>query len=209
MRHTNAIFRLASGAVLLSGLLVQPLHANLLNESGVSTLADALGVNSPPEALTISWSVVESPSFLYTYSYTINNPAGDVLLPGSGNPGQPEVVDSYQVDFNTGLAGALVGLPSVGGYDIGNGIVWFLSSPVTAGNSSAALTYQSDLPPTMGNASASDDNPPSPWSSYPSGEQIPVPGAARVPDSTSTAVLLGGIMILFPFRTAFRKVARK
>jgi len=42
----------------------------LLNESGMATLADAFGTATGPEALMVNWSVVESPSFIYTYIFT-------------------------------------------------------------------------------------------------------------------------------------------
>jgi hypothetical protein len=48
----------------------------------------------------------------------------------------------------------------------------------------------------MGNASASDDNPPSPWASSPDGQPVPIP---NVPDSMNTMALLAGTLPLFLF----------
>jgi hypothetical protein len=176
----------------------QTAQANLLNISGTSTLADVNGTATPPEALTVSWSVVENVSSVYTYTYVINNPAGDVLLPGSYAPGLPEIVDSFTVDFNAAAPGALVSGPTgaIVDLDLGTrGLFWFIAPPIAAGASSGPLSFTSDDAPTWGNASAADANPPSPWSSSPAGQPVPVPSLAA-PDSFSTAALLAGMLPL-------------
>ena len=64
------IAAVAVGAVLLSGMLCPAARAQgLLNESGTAILANAFGTATGPEALTVDWSVVESASDVYTYSY--------------------------------------------------------------------------------------------------------------------------------------------
>ena len=182
----------------MSLLAVAPCQAqdNLLNESGTSILADVYGTATGPEALTVSWSVVENTPGVYTYTYIIDNPPGDVLLPGSFDPGLPESVDSFAVSFNAAAPGAVVPNTLNGGshtHDLGSaGLSWSMPS-VDAGTNSPPLSFQSDDAPTMGNASASDANPPSPWSSSPDGDQVPVP---NVPDSTNTAALLAGALLL-------------
>ena len=177
--HPKTIIALAVGAILLSGVLGQTAQAVLLNESGTSILADSLGINTGPEALPISWSVVESANLVYTYTYTVNNPLGDVVLDNTGLPTlTPEPVDAFSVGFDTTVPGAYIAASQTGGvFDENNGPVglfWLLGS-VNPGTSSGPLSFLSDLPPTLGNANAQDANPPSPWSSYPDGQQVPVP----------------------------------
>jgi hypothetical protein len=174
-RHPKTIVALAVGAILLCGLLGQTAQAQLLlNESGTSILADSFGTATGPEALTVSWSVVENVSLVYTYSYSVNNPAGDVNL----NNGSPEPVDAFSVGFDTTAPGAyIIGSQTGGVFDENNGhggLFWAFAA-VNPGTSSGPLSFLSDLPPTLGNANAQDANPPSPWSSYPDGQQVPVP----------------------------------
>jgi len=52
------------------------------------------------------------------------------------------------------------------------------------------LSFQSDLPPGAGNANAQDANPPSPWSSFPNGQQVPVP--LTVPEPGTWALVAMG-----------------
>src|ERR1039458_2189346 len=109
-RHPKTIVALAVGAILLSGLLGQTAQAQLLlNESGTSILADSFGTATGPEALTVSWSVVESVTLGYTYSYSVNNPVGDVVLGNTGLPtSTPENVDAFSVGFDTTAPGAYI-----------------------------------------------------------------------------------------------------
>jgi len=192
---------LASGAFLLCGLC-QSVQAQIV-ASGTATLADVLGANSGAEALTVTYAVDLS-SGVYTYTYSVFNPAGDVQLPGSASPGSPEVVDSFSVAFDTLVPGAFIGGSQSGGTSQQNngvaGLFWSFTG-VNPSNSSPTLSFESDDPPTMGNANASDANPPSPWASNPNGQQVPIP-AISVPDSASTATLLTGVLMLVPFGSA-------
>jgi hypothetical protein len=200
-----ALVALASGAILLAGFACQTVQAAPLDETGSSYLSDAFGSGSgSSESLTVSWSVVEDLSGIYTYTYTIDNPAGDVLLNNDGSPTTtPEVVFNYSVGFDTTAPGAYVlGSISGGAFDLNNGVdglTWNFTA-VSAGNNSPALSFESDLPPTMGDADALGDNPPSPWSSYPNGQEVPVP--EPVPDSMNTLALLAGMLLLLRFRPA-------
>lgn len=181
---------------LLSGAVNPQIQAQgLLNETGTATLADAFGAASGPEALTVSWSVVENASDIYTYSYTVNNPAADVVLNNSGSPtSQPAAVDAFSVAFDTTVPGALVAASQSGGiFDQNNGatgLLW-LMSPVTPGSSSPTLSFQSDSAPGLGDAGALGSTPPGPWSSAPSGQLVPVPSAGPtiVPEPKTTALL--------------------
>src|SRR5271166_2920252 len=118
-RHVKPIIALASGAILLSGFLSQTAQATLVAE-GTSILAGNDGnggISTGSEALTVSWSVTESPSDIYTYSYNVNNPLGDIVVTtpttiAEGIAGNNEVVDNFSVDFDPSLAGAIVGAPS-------------------------------------------------------------------------------------------------
>jgi len=213
-RNSKTIAALTSGAILLSGLFCQSAHASLLNISGTSVLADTRGATSGPEAITVSWSVVENVSDVYTYSFSVNNPLGDVVLSPSADAGASEIVDTFVLNFD---ASAITGLSfpaNTTAYALGPyGIYWAIyPDVVVAGTNSGALSFQSLLPPSPGIASASDDSPPSPWSSSPSGQYVPVPGIGNfsVPDSTNTIAMLAGMLLLLPFQSALkmkRKVA--
>jgi hypothetical protein len=203
-KQTKPMIALVCGAILFA-VTGQTAQAALLSESGTSILADVNGTTAPPEALTVSWSVVENASFIYTYSYIVHNPSGDVLLPGSYAPGKPEEFDTFTLSFNSSAPGAVIPGTISGGTtsaNLGNGIFWFLYPPVYAGSSSGALSYESDNAPSWGNAGATDDNPPSPWSSFPDGQKVPV-----APDSTSTLALLAGMLLLLPVGSAMKKKA--
>jgi hypothetical protein len=212
--HIKPINILACGSILLSALLCQTVQATLGpggSISGVSVLADIQGTATGSEALTVDWSVSESLlGGVYTYSYTVNNPLNDVLLGGT-NAGAGEIVDAFGVSFHT--AGADV-LSITGGSEGGaspKGVGWELESPtVAAGTNSGPLTFTSDLPPQAGNASANDSDPPAPWSTFPNGTPVPVPGnGSLVPDATDTMTLLAGMMVLLPFRSNFKRIVRK
>ena len=217
MEGKKRIVALGCGVILLAVALCQTAQATVMDISGASILADVDGTTTAPEALTISWSVTgvaDGASItgdLYTYTYIVENPAGDVLLPGSYDPGVSEIVDSFYLTFDASVSGAVVSGPTGGdgAYDFGAyGLYWVLNPDVVvAGSSSGPLWFTSDLPPSPGNASASDDNPPSPWSSYPNGQPVPVPGTGNfvVPDSMNTMALLGGVLLLPPFGSARRK----
>jgi len=198
---------LTSGAILLSCLLGQSAQGQgalaLLNESGTSILADAFGTATGPEALTVSWSVVESVSLVYTYSYVVNNPLGDVLLNNNGSPtSNPEIVDAFGVGFNTTVPGAYIMNSQTGGTSDQNngtgGLFWSFTA-IQPNTSSPILSFQSDLPPTQGFADAQDANPPSPWSSFPDGQTVPIP-AVPEPATTALLALTMTSLLLLPFR---------
>jgi hypothetical protein len=207
------------GLILISGLVSQTANAALGpggSISGSSILGDFPGDNIASEQLTVDWTVSESlVGGIYTYSYDVYNPPGDVLL---GNPGTSEIVDIFSVTLPRGLNTTQANVANVtGGSGTGgnpnNGInladvYWNLENPtVAAGTNSGNLTFTSTLPPSAGDATASDDAPPAPWSSVSGdGQTVPVPGDGdfTVPDTASTLTLLGGMMLLLPFRSAFR-----
>jgi hypothetical protein len=180
-------------------------------DTGTSYLSDVLGSGpGSPESLLVNWSVQESMSGVYSYSYNVYNPPGDIQLPGSVSPGSPEIVDYFSVNFNANFPGALVAGPSGGLYNANNGptgLAWFFA-PVQAGTTGPTLTYSSDLPPIFGNANASDANPPSPWSSSPGGQEVPIPAAVlnnTVPEPATAGLLgLGGVL-LTPYLTSLRR----
>jgi hypothetical protein len=207
---------LASWGIALAGLQNQSAQAlGLLTpggpaDTGTSVLADALGANTGPEAITISWSVSESLADVYTYTYVVNNPVGDVVLNNDGSPSTtPEIVDAFSVGFNTTLPGAFVMGSQTGGvYDANNGTggLFWAFTPVNAGTSSGPLSFQSDNAPTLGNANAQDRNPPSPWASNPDGQQVPIPNAVPEP---STMVLFALASFLMPMRSRLFRFIRK
>ena len=207
--HPKTIIALAAGAILLSGVLDQTAQAVLLNESGTSILADSLGANTGPEALPISWSVVENASLIYTYTYTVNNPVGDVVLNNTGTPtSTPEPVDAFSVGFDTTAGGAYISGSQTGGlFDENNGtagLFWLLVS-VNPGTSSGPLSFQSDQPPTLGNANAQDANPPSPWSSNPNGQQVPVPITVPEPGTWALVAIGTGLGVFLRGRRQARR----
>jgi hypothetical protein len=104
--------------------------------------------------------------------------------------------------FDATVPGAyLSGSQTGGSTQLNNGaagLYWSFVA-VNPGANSPSLSFQSDLPPGMGNANALDENPPSPWRSSPNGQQVPVPTA--VPEPPPLA-LLALTLLLLPFRSA-------
>lgn len=191
--------------MLLSGLLSQTAEASLIY-SGVSTLAASVHANCPSEDLSIYWSV-DLTSGVYTYTYNVFNPVGDVVLDNAGHrTSTPEVVVDYSVAFTTTIPGAVLPASQIGGFyrqNNGVGLKWYFSE-VAPGDFSGPLSFESYLPPALGNANAMDANPPSPWSSTPpTGQQVLVPG---VPEPTT---LLAGMLLLLPFRSTALQFIRK
>jgi hypothetical protein len=211
------IVSLLLGTSLLNGALSQTGQAQgLLNESGTSTLAPAVvpiggyGAN-PQEYLGVSWSVVENASGTYLYSYTVHNPAGDVVLnPAGGLTSTPEVFDGFSVDFNTTLAGEyLPGTLTGGAYQEVNpvGTAWFFNPAVAAGSSGGTVSFQSDFPPTSGEAGALGAMP---WSSYsPNGQEVAVPDLSgpptSVPEPAPMALFAAAGLFFVPFGFAMKK----
>jgi hypothetical protein len=212
--QTKRIAALASAAILLPSLVCQTTRAQdiLLNEAGASVLADAFHTATGPEALVVSWSVVENPADTYTYSYVVNNPAGDVLLKNNGAPTTTtEIVDAFSVGFNTTVAGAYVPLTQNGGSSDQNngvnGLFWSFAA-FDAGSSSPELSYESALPPILGDGNAQGANPPSPWSSLPFGQLVPVPNTA-IPEPAAGSLLSLAALWLLPFGSSLRKSISK
>jgi len=192
--HLKPNIALACGAMLLFGMLCQSANA----ESGTSILATQ-ATTDPSEQLTIDWSVVEN-SGVYTYTYDVYNPSGDVLWPAT----DPAVPESFE-DFYIGVNYSLVTSISDGGTDFGShSIKWFLDPSIAPGSSTGDLVITSDYGPVMSSAKANDQNEPSPWNTtYAGGTPIPVPGA--VPDTANTMILLGSTLVLLPLARLFRK----
>jgi len=99
-KHLKPIVALISGPILVSGLLCPTAYAQLTpggaGISGSSILADTYGANTAPEALTVNWSVVESVTDVFTYTYNVYNPTADVLLAGP-DAGGSEIVALFSV----------------------------------------------------------------------------------------------------------------
>lgn len=187
----------------------------LLDLTGTSILAPVIAPTggygeNPQEYLSVAWSVTENPSHVYTYSYTVENPAGDVLLNPDGSlTTTPEVFSLFSIGFETAqpgayLAGSQTGSPfeEVNSVDL----AWFFNPSIAAGASTPTVSFQSDLPPAMGDADAADGAPPSPWSSVsPGGSQVPVPDLA-VPEPRAElllgAILGFGMICATPIRSA-------
>lgn len=194
---------LASAAILLSIGHCQTLHAQTtLVESGTATLADVFGVSIGPEAVQVSYFVLDnSLTDLYTYGYNILNPAGDVVLNQDGSPTTTgEVFSTFTLTFNPEANHITATIPNGGTFkQDGTVAVTWTFPTVAAGGVSELLAFQSPNPPTMANASVGGGaTPPSPWSSI-GGQQVPVPRAA--PEPSSTALVGLGAMFLLPFRS--------
>ena len=214
---TTSVIVTASGLFLLSGVLSGTAEAQgLLNESGIAILAPTLApvggyASNPQEYLSVAWSVVESESGLYTYSYTVQNPAGDVVLNANGSlTSTPEIYDVFSTDFNTSASGAYVTGSLTGGiFQQVNtvNLAWFFNPAVPAGSAGPTVTFQSDLPPGMANSSADGAIP---WSSVsPGGQQVPVPDTATPLPEPSTAALFALTPLLHPsFRMRLRRFLR-
>jgi hypothetical protein len=187
----------SAGAILLSALSLIPFQSAQATviETNTAVLADSLGAASGSEALTLDYDV-DLTGGIYTYNFIVNNPIGDVLLPPNSGS---EVVDEFTLNFNAAAPGAVLpgsmsGLGTTMADNGEFGLIWYFVPSLTAGSSSATLSFESDDAPTLGDASASDANAPSPWSSVPGGQFVALP--STVPDTTSTITLFGGAMLL-------------
>jgi hypothetical protein len=195
--HAKPIVALATGVILLCGVVCQTVQAQLVlgpltpggpADTGTSILADSSGSGpTSPESLTVTWAVSENVADVYTYAYQVYNPPGDVLL-GGPDAGQAEIVDSFSVLFDTTDPSLYIpGTQSAGSGNQVNGtsgLFWTFPA-VNPGGLSPGLSFESLEPPTSGNANAQDGNPPSPWSSSPSGQEVPVP----IPEPASMTLL--------------------
>lgn len=189
--QSKPIVALASGAVLLCGVLTQSAHAQIVDiTSGTGILADVDGNATGPTALPVQYSVTENTvSDVYTYSYVLSNPG-----PASG-AGAYEV-DSVSLSFDASQTGVVLpGSLSGGILAVNNGEngVAFFFAGITGGNNSGTLTFNSEDAPTMGDANANGDSPPGPWASSPDGTQIAVPMV--VPEPTSLSLLALGVLV--------------
>jgi hypothetical protein len=183
------------GCVFLSGLLSPALQAGqVLNSS--ATLAISSG--APADALKVAYTVTDN-SGLYTYDYTISNPATD-----------PGTAASFGVGFDATSATVVPGSVSSGGSMIsGSGLDWV--AVVAPGHSSATLSFESPDAPTMVNADANGTSP-GPWASAnPGSSQVPAPGNGAqpgiVPEPSAMALLALGVMLV-PFRSRLAKPAQ-
>jgi hypothetical protein len=215
---TKLVILVASGAVLLCGALCGTVHAqSTLIESGSSILSPSLAptggyASNPQEYLNVGWMVVESGSGVYTYSYTVQNPAGDVILNSTGGlTSTPEIADSFSIDLNTAIPNAyLPGTQTGGAFQEVNtiGLAWFFYPSISAGSTGPTVSFQSDLPPIMGNGSADGGVPPGPWSTVSlSGQEVPIPNAPiGVAEPTTTALFALTALLLLPFRAVARRI---
>jgi hypothetical protein len=135
------IAALATGAILVSGVLCQTASAQIL----LGSLPSVFPSYNPADTLGVR-SVVTFGGSSYTYTYTISNPLTDA-----------DTFDFYSVTINTALPGAYL----AGGTE-GPGEVSWTFAPVAPGGSET-VSFTSDLGPGLGNANASDSIPPSPW----------------------------------------------
>jgi len=200
---------MAAAVVFFLGIAASTAHAQTIITNGTSFLSDVLASGPmSQESLVVNWEVTLS-SGIYTYTYSISNRPGDVLLNSMGQPTMtPEIVDSYSVAFNTTYPGAYISGSIAGGaFDQDNHVdlSWAFTA-VNPGTTSAVFSFESDLPPTMGTANASDANPPSPWSSVPNGQLVPVP--MEVPEPSTWMLLISGSVAFLPVRRTVRQFAR-
>ena len=135
---------------------------------------------------------------IYTYTYTVNNPAGSGAL-----------VETFNVAFDTTQAGAVYGLTGETQNNGNAGITWDVS--VLPGQSSETLSFESDFGPTLNNANAGGGNEggyvSAPWASDPGGQQVMVPNVAAVPEpGTDTLITLS--LLLLPFYWRFIRKCR-
>jgi hypothetical protein len=160
-------------AGMAAAMAVTTAQATLIT-SGTSTLVSG---NTAGNNITVSYSV-NLAGAIYTYAYILNNPSTDTTSP-----------DSFNVSFNTTPVGAVLG----GNYTtLSPGGVSWVFTPVAPGLSSATFSFTSAYSYILGNANASDNIPPSPWSTIGQGAtQLPVP---HIPDGGATVMLLGAAL---------------
>jgi hypothetical protein len=192
--QSKPIVALASGAILLLGVLCQSAQAQstVTNESASAILAANNGV--PADALTVNYMVLFTsgggPSF-YTYDYTVVDPG-------------PGYVEGFNVAFNaelTGTDGAAVIPGTITGMDVGdfgepsvNGVSWFVG--INPGTSDT-LSFESPYGPTSSTANASGAfNPPSGWATTPGGQLVPVPNVTTIPEPATTTLLALALLVL-------------
>jgi len=197
-----------AGALFIAAVAVPQAQATLIMSNTV-VLGDVSSTPTPtPEDLTVSYQV-NLTGGIYTYSYVINNPTGDITLSGA-NAGKSEIVEQFDLNVNISdpnqyIAGSQAGEIAVDMIANASGLTWE-NLNLSPGASSPTLSFESYEPPTLGAANANDDSPPSPWSSLSAnGQLVAVPGAVTIPDGGMTVALLGGALIgLRAIRRTFR-----
>lgn len=176
---------------------------------GTVAMADSLGANSGPEALSLQWSVYyNSVGNFFTYFYSVNNPSGDIVLNPDGSPFSPttpEAIDTFTVDFNASLPGMVIS----GNQTYNNGaagLEWVFNNGVGPGANTGLLSFESNYgpgPAASGSAGANNvlgGSPPAPWTTTPTG-QIAIPRVA--PEPGTVALLVTGASAFL-----FRKTRR-
>jgi hypothetical protein len=200
--QSKPIVALASGALLLCGVLCQSAHAQaiILGPTTVD-LADVNGTDSGPDALPVTYEVTQFTSGpytgLYDYSYIVSPSAAE-----------PAYVLGFEVEFNAAYSGAVVGTPT-GGLASQNseysGITWAtFIAPGETPDANDTLTFMSDQAPILGNANASGSAAPGPWASAPDGQQVAVPYTPAVPEPATTSLLAMALLIPTFARGIFR-----
>jgi len=210
--QTKPIIALASGAVLIAGVVGQTVRAQeivpgpqpqaVVIPLQTATLAE---VGGPGPNITVSYEVTQDvgPDNLFNYYYDVNNPGGN-----------PATVGSLDVAFDSTVLGSVVGPvqpnPPTGvvlfgaSTDSTSGVQWFFSG-VAPGTISGTLGFQSAFPPTLGtaNATGAPSAPPT-WASIPNGQDVPVP--SPTPEPATTALFALGSLAM-AFRKNFLKKA--
>jgi len=194
MKTQPTTLALIAATILLSGLFCQTVQSQSVITNGTATLGPTSGGSG--NELSVAYTVTDNDG-VYTYDYTVNNPSTDT-----------GVVTSFEVGFDTSPLGA-VDPTSVGdsGPQISApgvqsvGVDWY---PIIGVGDSETLWFQSDEPPTLGNANANGNNPPGPWAStLPGGQQVPVPYLIPEPATTS---LLAMTLLALPLRFRGHKI---
>lgn len=182
MKKLSQLGAIITGALLFTGAMSQTAHANIV----LGTIYESLlySVSQPANSINVYWEVSELGPADYLYQYRIYN-----------SPDAVDTVDSFNVGFDASNPLLYIPGTQAGGtaqIDNGvNGLTWDFN-PVGEGALGDVLSFQSTLPPVLGNANAADRNPPSPWASNPGGQQVAIPG---IPDGGTTVALLGGALI--------------
>lgn len=191
MRILKTLSLVAAGLATCA-LLCQPVlgAAVPLNTAESSILPSTVTAGA---AVTVNWEVSTTLNpGLYTYEYQVINGA---ILPTTGAVETGAInLDFLSVTFNAALAGAVVGtgntsaLSTSGASWLFGGLGLFANTPAL--NTPGVLYFTSALMPILNNADASDEIPPSPFSS---GDQVAVPNVIPIttPDGGTTLFLLG------------------
>ena len=172
----------AVAAVVGFSATVQATPTNPFTGDNVESGQAILASSSSSDSITVFYGV-NLVSGTYTYNYQIFDTSTHGGASGTG-----DIVEAFNVGFNTAAPGAVTG----GNFTSQSlsGLFWTFA-PVLDNGVSGVLDFTSLLSPALGNANAQDSNPPSPWASVPGGQQVPVP---TVPDGGTTVMLLGAAL---------------